>query len=69
MTSPTPPTIADVYAQKRAAFERHTPFGILLKHDMIGLVRSTARDAKCSVADVHQAAMDEAELDAKGETE
>ena len=45
-------TIAALYAAKRAAFIRHTPFGVLLKSDLACLIRATARDARVTVAEV-----------------
>jgi hypothetical protein len=51
MTRPTP-TIATTYARHLAAFIRHVPFGHLLASDRACLLKATARDARCSVADV-----------------
>lgn len=53
MTRPRP-TIAEAYARKRAAFIRHTPFGILMESDEAALIKSTARDAGVTVAEVMQ---------------
>lgn len=48
----TRPTIAEAYAAKRAAFIRHVPFGILMESDKQALIKSTARDAGVTVAEV-----------------
>lgn len=51
MTRPKP-TIAEAYAKQRAAFLRHTPFGVLLAVDIEGLMKATARDAKAAPKEV-----------------
>lgn len=50
MTRPT--RIAETYARHLAAFTRHVPFGRPLADDMRCLIKATARDAGCSVAQV-----------------
>lgn len=48
------PTILEAYAKKRAAFIRHTPFGVLTAPDKRALLRAVARDAGVTVAEVAQ---------------
>lgn len=43
----TPPEIAPTLAKHLAAARLHTPFGVLLPHDLHGIYRSVAR--KCGV--------------------
>ena len=45
-------TILATYRAKRAAFVRHTPFGILLADDQAALIKATARDCGVTVAEV-----------------
>ena len=47
-------SVAEIYAAKRKVFEFHTPFGVLLEHDLRCLVRATARDTGCTMAEVRQ---------------
>ena len=47
-------TIAETHARHLAAFTRHVPFGVLLASDRAYLIKATARDAGCSVADVER---------------
>ena len=46
------PDIAAIYARNRAAFVHHTPFGALLASDLAALIRTTARDAGVTQAQV-----------------
>lgn len=50
----TPPTIAETYTAKRAAFIRHVPFGVLLKRDEADLIRATARDCGVTIPELMQ---------------
>ena len=52
------PTIAEAYTAKLAAFQRHTPFGVVLDEDRRALLRSVARDAGVTIRDAYVGILD-----------
>lgn len=45
-------TVRAIFYKHLAAFKRHTPFGVLLKPDMVALLRATTRDTGLTVAQI-----------------
>lgn len=41
-----------IFTRHLAAFRRTTPFGVLLEHDMQGVIKATTRDSGTTVTEV-----------------